>query len=270
MSEAIQLGETRRAFDRVAAEYDGPLGNNRLVQRMRERLWIALADRVPSGGRLLDLGCGTGLDAIHFARMGYAVLAIDTSSEMVERTRRRARAASLTDRVRGAVLGIHELETLRGERFDALYSDLGPLNCVPDLAAVSEAAAALLPPGGWLVASVIGRRCPWELAYYTLTGNLARARVRLGQGAMAVPLRGETIWTRYYTPREFYRAFRGDFARIDGRAMGLFVPPPYLLGAYDRLGRVGPALGKIDEAVGSWPLLRDLGDHFLMVLQRRA
>ncbi|TQT87338.1 SAM-dependent methyltransferase, partial [Xanthomonas perforans] len=34
-----QLLETQRAFDSVAPDYDGPRGNNALIQRMRTTLW---------------------------------------------------------------------------------------------------------------------------------------------------------------------------------------------------------------------------------------
>jgi hypothetical protein len=38
-------------------------------------------------------------------------------------------------------VGAHELHHLEGRgRFDGAYSNLGPLNCVPDLADVSTAA----------------------------------------------------------------------------------------------------------------------------------
>ena len=59
--------DTQQAFDSVAADYDGPLGNNELIQRMRKSVWKLLADNFPPGSRLLDLGCGTGLDAAHLA-----------------------------------------------------------------------------------------------------------------------------------------------------------------------------------------------------------
>ncbi len=58
-----RLVDTRRAFDSVAAIYDGPGGNNPLIQEMRAKLWRAVTTVVPKGGRLLDLGCGTGIDA---------------------------------------------------------------------------------------------------------------------------------------------------------------------------------------------------------------
>src|SRR5262245_34228409 len=67
---ARRLLDTQRAFDSVAADYDGPTGNNTLIQWMRLRLWRAVLATVPRGGRLLDLGCGTGLDAAYFASEG--------------------------------------------------------------------------------------------------------------------------------------------------------------------------------------------------------
>lgn len=263
-----QLLDTRDAFDRVAAEYDGPLGNNPLVQRMRSMMWRTLAAVFPSGARLLDLGCGTGIDAVHLAARGYGVVAVDFAPQMVERTRRRAAEAGLSHRVTVRVLGIHELWRLRGERFDGIYSNLGPLNCVPDLHSVAQDCARLLRPGGRLVASVIGRLCPWELFYYLLRGDLQRVSVRYARAAVPVSLNCQTVWTRYYTPREFYRAFANEFKLISYRALGLFLPPPYLIGIIKRAPWLGTTLGWLDDHLGAWPLLRDAGDHFLMVLAK--
>src|SRR3546814_13945259 len=67
----VQLRETRHAFDSVAADYDGPRGNNVLIQRMRRTLWEVVHRELPTGSRLLALGCGTGIDALHFANRGY-------------------------------------------------------------------------------------------------------------------------------------------------------------------------------------------------------
>ncbi|HZY41278.1 MAG TPA: SAM-dependent methyltransferase, partial [Anaerolineae bacterium] len=151
---------------------------------------------------------------------------------------------------------------------DGLYSDLGPLNCVPDLERVSEACAALLNPRGVLIASVIGRVCPWEWAYYTLRGDSQRARARRHTECVPVSLNGQTVWTHYYSPREFYRAFEREFELTHYRGLSVFVPPPYLL--RDRLRGLYPLLGWLDDRLAALPGLRDMGDHFLMVLTRRV
>src|SRR5665213_3611182 len=87
-----QLNETRDAFDSVAADYDGPRGNNDAIQDMRGEMWRWLETIFSPGSQLIDLGCGTGLDAVHLATLGYRVAAIDWSPLMVLRTSERAAA----------------------------------------------------------------------------------------------------------------------------------------------------------------------------------
>jgi SAM-dependent methyltransferase len=266
--DETQLLQTQKAFDSVAADYDGPRGNNELIQRMRGTLWNTVGDEIPVGGRLLDLGCGTGIDAFEFARRGYEVVASDWSPEMVERTRARAVSGALAERVKAMHVGIHQLDQIE-DRFDGIYSNFGPLNCAPDLNDVAAQCERLLRPGGTLIFSVIGRICPWEMAYYTFKGRFRRATVRATRGATAVGMNHHTIWTYYYRPREFYRAFAESFTLESYRALSLFMPPPYLVDFYRRHRAGCENLGKLDDRFGALPLLRDMGDHFLIVMRRR-
>lgn len=273
--EDARLLDTQRAFDSVAADYDGPRGNNELIQRMRATLWRAVLDRFEPGSRLVDLGCGTGIDAVGFAEAGMRVLATDWSPRMVERTRARARDAAVEGRVRAALVGAHQLDRIghlpgayEGP-FDGMYSNFGPLNCVPDLAAVAAQCARLVRPGGGLVFSVIGRICPWEIAHYAWRGRLRRAAVRAARGVTPVGMNKHTIWTRYYLPREFYRPFAEDFRLESHRALSLLLPPPYLVDLYQRHPHWYERLGRLDDRVGGWPLLREMGDHFLIAMRRR-
>ncbi|WP_284329889.1 class I SAM-dependent methyltransferase [Dyella flagellata] len=263
-----QLLDTQRAFDSVAPDYDGPRGNNELIQRMRLTLWNSVSSEVPAGSRLLDLGCGTGIDAVEFARRGYQVVASDWSPRMVERTQARATAAGVQAQVAALHVGVHQLDRLEGG-FDGIYSNFGPLNCAPDLGDVAVQCARLLQPGGKLVFSVIGRICPWEVGYYLFKRRIKRACVRAARGATAVGMNRHTIWTHYYLPREFYRTFAAHFTLNGYRAMSLFMPPPYLVEFYHRHQSACDRLGRLDDRFGALPGLRDMGDHFLIVMQRR-
>lgn len=265
-----RLRDTQDAFDSVAADYDGPRGNNPLIQDMREEMWRWLDKTFAPGSRLIDLGCGTGLDAVHLARLGHRITATDWSPQMVARTAARARLESVDDQVQALALGAHELKRLEGDStFDGAYSNLGPLNCVPDLADVSRECARLLKPGGALLFTVIGRLCPWEVVHYTWRRRWPRVTVRFSRGAVSVGMNSRTIWTRYYTPREFYRAFERDFALDDYRGLCLFAPPPYLTWLRDRYPRIYAGAWWVDRRVASWPLLRSMGDHFLIVMRKR-
>jgi SAM-dependent methyltransferase len=263
--------ETQRAFDSVAPTYDGPRGNNALIQRMRDIMWRKLEAAFPGGSHVLDLGCGTGLDAVHLAQRGYSVTATDWSPEMVRRTHDRARDMNVSSRVAARHIGAQDLSQLVGEGacFDGAYSNFGPLNCVPGLQHTASQLTQLIKPGGQMIFTVIGRICPWELLHYIGNGNFKRARVRFRRDITAVNLNKHTVWTRYYTPREFYRPFREGFELTHYEAFSLFVPPPYLTWLHDRHPAFFNACAMLDNQAGAWPLLRDMGDHFLIVLTRK-
>jgi ubiquinone/menaquinone biosynthesis C-methylase UbiE len=265
-----ELRDTRDAFDSVAADYDGPRGNNALIQDMRSEMWRWLDLTFAPGSRLLDIGCGTGLDAIRMAQRGHHVTASDWSPQMVRRTSDRAERERLTDRVRAIALGAHELHRLNPpEIYDGAYSNFGPLNCVPDLDNVSRECGRLIKPGGALVFTVIGRICPWEIAHYLRRLQWARVRVRFARGLVPVGMNKHTIWTRYYGPREFYRAFAGHFTLEHHRGLGVFAPPPYLTSIRAKHSGLYQRLWRLDRRVSGWPVLRGMGDHFLIVMKKR-
>lgn len=267
---AAALSETRAAFDAVAAVYGDQNEANPILAAMRARTIATIRSHVPMGGHLLDLGSGPGTDALTLARWGYRVTGIDASPAMVEAARHGIARAGLGDRVCVRRLGIHELQHLPLEPLDGAYSDFGPLNCVPDLAAVARQLAIRLRPGAPLIASVIGRICPWEIAVYAARRDWARIRVRFADEFVSVPLEGQTVWTRYYSPRTFAAIFeQAGFFQVSLRGLGVLAPPPYL----DHVARRHPVavarLQALEDQVAAWPGVRSIGDHFLIVLKKQ-
>lgn len=259
------LLETGDAFDRVASSYDRSNRANPTLEAMRLRALNELWRHVPPSALLLELGCGPGTDTETLVDAGHAVTAIDSSPGMIARAR-----AKLAGRDCEIVpLGIDDVSRLAPRMFDAAFSNFGPLNCVADLGGVATSLAQRLRPGGVLVASVIGRVCPWEMVRYATRGDWRRASVRFAPVSVPVPLMGGRVWTRYYTPREFIAPFRAaGFACVSLRSLALFAPPPYLEGVAARYPRLCTALHRIDDLAGTWPLLRNWGDHFLVTLRR--
>ncbi len=80
-----------RGWDDYARFYDWE--NARTMGRRDVRFWQRLAGR--TGGRVLELGCGTGRVAIPVARAGAHVVGIDRSASMLDRARKRARRSKL-------------------------------------------------------------------------------------------------------------------------------------------------------------------------------
>jgi len=225
---------------------------------------------VTEAGHLLDMGCGTGLDAVYLASHGYFVTAMDWSPEMAGRARQRASQSNLADRVEVKNLGVHQLEEFQPESFDAAYSDLGPLNCVMNIDETAHSIAKILKPQGMIIATVIGRICPWEWFFYIAKGRWKRASLRLNRGLVSVPLNNRRVWMRYYSPRDFKNIFeRSGFELVSRRTLGLFVPPPYAIKYAGRHPRLINTLQAMDDSLGHWPILREWGDHFLLVMRKK-
>jgi hypothetical protein len=121
-----------------------------------------------------------------------------------------------------------------------------------------------------LVFTVIGRVCPWEILHYARRGKWGRARVRFARNTVPVSMNKRTIWTRYYGPREFYRAFAREFTLTHYRGLCLFAPPPYLTWMRERHAGWYERLWRLDRRVSGWPIMRGLGDHFLIIMKKRS
>lgn len=106
-----------------------------------------LSSRLPArAGRVVDLGCGTGVHTPLLASRFEEVLAIDLSGPML----RRARAGRPAVNVRYEQRDL--LEVTRGEdgRFDAVVSTF-VLHHLPDLRTALEHFCSLVRPGGQLL-----------------------------------------------------------------------------------------------------------------------
>lgn len=76
-----------QGWDDYAAFYDWE--NARTLGRRDVRFWADLAAR--AGGRVLELGCGTGRVLAPLARSGVHIVGVDRSAAMLARARRRIR-----------------------------------------------------------------------------------------------------------------------------------------------------------------------------------
>jgi SAM-dependent methyltransferase len=88
--------EGHEGWDDYAPFYDWE--NARTLGKRDVPFWTNLA--LHCGGRVLELGCGTGRIALPLARAGVPLVGIDRSAPMLSRAHARVRRARLTDTVR--------------------------------------------------------------------------------------------------------------------------------------------------------------------------
>jgi hypothetical protein len=53
------------------------------------------------------------------------------------------------------------------------------------------------------------------------------------------------------------------------RGLFVFAPPPYLTAVRDNHPGMHARLWKLDRKTAGWPIVRAMGDHFLIILKKR-
>jgi SAM-dependent methyltransferase len=252
------------AFDDMAAGYDAAFTHTLLGSALRAIVWSRLDDVFPGPRRILELGCGTGEDAVRLASRGAHVLAIDASADMVRVAREKAQLRGLAERIDFQCLPIERLATIPREAgFDGCVSNFGALNCVTDLPALVAELSARLAPGARLLCVLMGRHVPWEWAWYLLRGDPRRAWRRL-RGPL--DWRGLTVF--YPTPKEFSRLLAPAF-RVDRVGpLGVALPPSYAAGWLKRHPRILRALTRVEHAAQGWRILSGVADHYIVEATR--
>ena len=195
-------------FDAVAARYDETFTSSIIGRAQRGAVWRELAKTFRSGDHILEIGCGTGVDACFLAQRGVRVLASDPSAQMIDVATRRVRQSELQALVRTRVLRGEDIATLApDELFDGAFSNFGALNCVDDLKQVARGLARLLKPGATVVFCWIGPCCMWETTWYLAQGNRKQAFRRFKpEGVSARIADGAFIHVRYPSVRFLARS----------------------------------------------------------------
>lgn len=252
------------AFDAVAPSFDSRFGGWLSVAAQRRAVRHALIAAFPPGGEVLEVGGGTGEDALWLARLGLRVTPTDASPAMTAIADAKLKPLGL----RAEVAAAEELESFAhrhlqngGAPFDGAFSNFAPLNCVENLAPVARALAHLVRPGGSAVLVLFGIVSPGEILVESLSGRPRQALRRFRRGAVPARLGGRAFTVTYHRAAVLRQAMHPWFRLARRLGIGVFVPPsaaepwisrhPHLLALLEGLDRFAARP------------LAPLGDHIL-------
>ena len=108
----------KKAYDAGSEDYSNYFKTPHEFIEPERRQFI---DRLPVGSRILDCGCGPGIDTERFSRLGYVVTAIDLSDRFVEFTKKRVPNADVKK------MDMRFLE-FRDASFDGVWSSFSLLH----------------------------------------------------------------------------------------------------------------------------------------------
>jgi ubiquinone/menaquinone biosynthesis C-methylase UbiE len=251
------------AYDAIAADYDLQVQGD---EWMRHVLHVHYRRVFRAGDRVLDVGCGTGIDAIALASLGVSVVGIDFSPAMIARCQAKIATAGMEDHVEARVLEVEALHELQTQSFDGLIAAFAGLNALDDLSQFAEDAARLVRPGGRLLLHLLNRFSLWEWLGYAARGNW-RAAWQVGRlRTREFTIGGRAVrHTLYFADEAYRRFFARRFALRAAYGLGA-LRPPHTVRRFPR--QVVDTLEWLDARTGRWPLLHDAGRFFVLDLER--
>lgn len=247
------------AYDAVAPEYDSRLARDHW---MRQVLWRHYVRVFSPGQHVLDLGCGTGQDALFLARRGIRVTALDASPSMVDALRARRDREGFTERIDARVEDIARLGARPAASVDGLISAFAGLNTVADLARFAADARRVLRPAGRLIAHLLAPPGLWD----RLRSPHASAELRR-RGGRTIRVCGQPLRHLQLPAGELYRRFfSADFQLLRASALGFLLP--YFMSARAP-APVLDLLGRIEERIGTRRPFLDWGRFVVLELEAR-
>lgn len=263
------LGTIAEAFSRTAEKYDAFAEDHPHLTRMREKVYSHVARLIPRGSRILELNAGTGTDALQLAQRGYYIHATDIAPGMLARLRDKVQNLKIQEHVTWEQRSFLSLDDLPGLPFDAVFSDLGGLNCVPDLSPIIRQLPNVLRPGGIVTWVLMPRICLWEWLE-VFRGNLRLAFRRLRVGGVLTTLEGLHFDVFYFSPRQVIRWFGQDYELLGLEGLSVITPTAESKNLAKRFPRFYHLLCWLDDRLSPHAPWYGWGDFYILTMRHKA
>lgn len=256
------------AFSRTAEKYDAFALDHPHLTRLRNKVYAHVGRFFPPGARVLELNAGTGIDAVALAQRGYHVHATDIAPGMLQRLRDKVAQLGLAGQVTAQQCSFLDLAQVQGAPFDAVFSDLGGLNCAADLAPIVADLPKVLRPGGIVTWVLMPPVCLWEMAEL-FRGNFRLAFRRFAPAGTPSHLEGLHFSVYYFTPRQALACFGADYELLALEGLSVITPTAESKNLALRFPGLYRTLSWLDDRMSTrWPW-RGWGDFYILTLRYR-
>jgi ubiquinone/menaquinone biosynthesis C-methylase UbiE len=185
----VKQDKIRKHYDTIAETYDDHYDQPR-ARNYHTHISTYIISALPAGGRLLDIGCGTGLFVEKYIQTGGDATGLDISSKMIEQARKRCPMCEFT-------VGTGDRIPFHDRSFDAVSSILA-FSYVKDPAGMLAEAYRILEPGGAIAICTLGKKL--------LTRGIP-AIYQIGERMKVKHVVMKDFGEHYYDEKEMYDLF---------------------------------------------------------------
>ncbi len=259
----------KKGFSNIAQDYEALDETSGLVYWMRERIRKNFAKTRIGDNHILEINCGSGIDAVYFAKKGYKVHATDIAEGMVSYIASKIASEKLEGQLACELLSFEDLHTLKGKEFTHVFSNFGGLNCSPlhELKSVFGSFKEVLAPKGRITLVIMPKICIWEFLKI-LKGDRTAFR-RLKKKGVLANIKGEKVRTYYHSAREIKKMLATDFTDFRIENICFLAPTGNHLQFYEKHPFLFKILSSLDTMTNKIPFLRGYGDYYIISAKKK-
>jgi ubiquinone/menaquinone biosynthesis C-methylase UbiE len=254
------------AFSKQSVIFDKLEEDNLILTWMRSQIHDHCLGFFKIGDSILELNCGTGIDAVFFAEHGMYVHATDISEGMLGELKKKVEARGIGNKISMQHCSFTELEKVESKKFDHIFSDFGGLNCTENIEGVISRFKGLLKPGGTVTLVIMPPVCPWEILL-ALKGNFKTAFRRFKKDGADSNVEGIHFMTYYFSPARIIKAFGSDYTMAQLKGLACLVPPPYLENFPKKYPRIFKMLWQSEKKLNRVSPFNQWADHFILTMK---
>jgi len=223
------------AFDIAAKFYDHSFTNTKIGRLQRNRVWKYLDKVLPNNKALsiLELNCGTGEDALYFAKKGHQTQVFDLANP---------------------VLNVDK-------KYDLIFSNFGGLNCISknELKNLANFFKKYLTKNGQCIFVIMPPKTIIEKWYRWYKNETDIYKNRSSEKPIEVNVEGKSVATYFHSPNTVQSTFEG-FQLIKKLPIG-FIP------SYLEKNSILPILNIFDSLIYASKSFSNNADHYLIHLK---
>jgi ubiquinone/menaquinone biosynthesis C-methylase UbiE len=259
-------------FDKIAPAYDELFTNTAIGKIQRNIISKYMDESLTANQKIniLELNCGTGEEAVYFAKKGFDVVATDVSDEMLKITTEKINKFGLRDYVTTKKLDLTKPSDFNFEqKFDLVFSNFGGLNCVDkdSLKNLNVVLLNMLNDRCRIIFVIMPKYSLWDSFYFLLKIKLNKVFRRASSKPLNVNLNGGNVQTFYYSPKEIKNIFNNKFKVKNIKPVGFFIPPSFLNNFFLKKKKTLRILNMLESFVSNFSFLAKFSDHYLIDME---
>ena len=259
------LNSIDRGFSSIYEEYEHLSKSNFIDIARRNLIRKEVELFLKPTRKILEINSGSGIDAVYFAQKGHPVLATDIATGAETHILKKIELLKL-DNLKFQKCSFTDLNTIKNQKFDYIFSNYGGLNCTDNLQLVFEQFEELLNPNGYVTLVIMPPYYPIEMLTF-LKGNKKAFRRWNKKGTVA-NVENEAVQTFCYTPNQVKKAFSAKFRHVKTTNIGTFCPSSH----YQSLVKYENTISKLmqfDEWINKLScMIKGVGDYYIITFQK--